>query len=414
MSVAGISIDTARSFAVAAQKLNGQDPSPTLTEIFDQLGYVQIDTISVVNRAHLHTLWTRNHNFAEYDLYRLQEKERKIFEYWGHAMSYLRMEDFRYNLLRMQRFRDPDSGWFKSRYDQTQKIIPEILKRIRDEGPLSSADFEQPDRQKGGVWWDWKPAKIALEVLFWQGELMISGRRKFQKVYDLTERILPSWVDTSVPTQDEISRFVVLGALKAFGVATEKEIGMFMQPGTSRDAEMRLAGKHEIKTTLQYLIDEGLVTAIKIEGLKEVYFSLTETINNLRENTTPAVRFLSPFDNLIIQRERTRQLLGFDYTIECYTPEPKRKFGYFVFPVLFGNTLVARFDPKADRKNQTLLLKNLWFEENFTACSEFLLLFVDELLEFARFNQCSKIIVETCSDRKFQKELTRKLKTAVV
>jgi uncharacterized protein YcaQ len=414
MNIPKISIETARSIAVAAQKLDGQNPTPDLTKVFDQLGYVQIDTISVVNRAHLHTLWTRNHNFAEEDLYKLQE-ERKIYEYWGHAMSYLRMEDFRYSLPRMQRFKDPNSGWFKSRYSQTQEIIPEILKRIRNEGPLGSAHFERTDGQKGGVWWDWKPAKIALEVLYWQGELMISGRKKFQKIYDLTERVLPEWIDKSFPTQDEVSKFVVMGALKSFGVATEKEIGMFMQPGSSRESEMKLASKKEIKATLQHLTEEGEIMSVNVEGLEQQYFSLTETIKHLSgENQAPVVRFLSPFDNLIIQRERVRQLFGFDYTIECYAPEPKRKYGYYVFPVLLGNNLVARFDPKADRKNQTLILKNLWFEENFKNPAGFLPLFVNELREFASFNQCFKIIVESCSDQKFHREIIRKLSQSVV
>jgi uncharacterized protein len=226
---------------------------------------------------------------------------------------------------------------------------------------------------------------------------------------------LPVWVDTSFPSQDEISRFVVLGALKAFGVATEKEVGMFMQPGTSRESEMQLASKKEITATLRNLTEDGQVMAIKVEGLEQLYYSLTESLKNQSgENQNPVVRFLSPFDNLIIQRERVRQLFGFDYTIECYTPESKRKFGYFVFPVLFGNNLVARFDPKADRKSKTLILKNLWFEVGFSSHSEFLPLFVDELREFARFNQCFKIIVESCSDRKFYRELTRKLIQSVV
>lgn len=416
MPIPGISIETARSLAIQAQKLGGQTPGTGLPGIFDQIGYVQIDTISVVNRAHLHTIWTRCPEFAEDDLYRFQEKERRIYEYWSHAMSYLRMEDFRYSLPRMQKFKDPNSGWFKSRYSQTRLIIPEILKRIREEGPLSSSGFENTSGNKGGAWWDWKPAKIALEVLYWQGELMISGRQKFQKLYDLTERVLPPSVDKSFPSQEEVASFIILGALKSFGVASEKEIGMFMQPGTSRDADMQLAGKKDIKNSLLSLMEEKKVIPVKIEGVSQPYYGLPEISGKeIPDNlNTTSVRFLSPFDNLIIQRERTRQLFNFDYSLECYTPEPKRQFGYFVFPVLFGNNLVARFDPKADRRTQTLTLKSLYFEPGFFGQKEFLPPFVAELIRFARFNNCKKIVAGKCSDPKFYGELNRKFKTVVV
>jgi hypothetical protein len=192
-------------------------------------------------------------------------------------------------------------------------------------------------------------------------------------------------------------------------------MGLFMQPGTSRDADMLLADKKEIKTCLQNLLDEGQVIPVKIEGISHHYYTLPGILSvNCPEPCEPEVKFLSPFDNLIIQRDRTKQLFSFDYSLECYTPEHKRRYGYFVFTVLFKNNLVARFDPKADRKSKTLFLKGLWFEPGFSQYDELLPVFLTELTRFARFNECKKIVAEKCTDSKFLINLNRHLHKLVV
>ncbi|NQU85141.1 MAG: winged helix-turn-helix domain-containing protein [Mariniphaga sp.] len=413
MKTPNIKIEDARRIAVYCQLLNGKKTSSkgekNLIKIFDQLGYIQIDTISVVNRAHHHALWTRSHDYTEEMLHHLQATDRKIYEYWGHAMSYLRMADFRYSLPRMEKFRNPKSPWAKTRIEKTKNIIGNVKKRIQDEGPLSSKDFENTSGKKGGTWWDWKPAKIALEIMYWQGELMVSERKKFQKYHDLTDRVLPENIDISFPTEKESAWFIIHGALKSFGIASEKEIRNFMQPGSSRDSDFQLVNVKEIKKYLNELIEAGEIIKVKIEDIDTDYFMLAK-FEKLPENKNSAIRLLSPFDNLIIQRERTRQLFGYDYSLECYTLEPKRKFGYFVFPILYGNKLVGRLDPKADRKNKILILKNLVFEPTFKVSVKFLNLFSAELKQFAVFNNCEKIIIEKCPNQKMKKELELKFK----
>ena len=405
-----LSEQEARQLAVNAQfpEKNDSIKGKNFTALLiDQLGYVQIDTISVVNRAHHHTLWARSDNYSEEFLHQLQATERKIYEYWGHAMSYLPIENFRYSLPRMYRLRNPSSAWAKNQAEKSKNIIREVKNRIRDEGPLSSKDFENPEGCKGKNWWDWKPAKIALEVLFWQGELMISERKNFQKVYDLTERVLPPHIDTSFPSPEETAQFIIISALRAFGIASEKEIRNFLQPASSRDADLQLADSNDIIQSLEELAEEGKVTRIKIEGIECPYYLSTEILEGTgsKKSDDPQVKLLSPFDNLIIQRERTKQLFKFDYSLECYTPAHKRKYGYFVFPILLGNNLVGRLDPKADRKNNTLIIKSLILEPGFYPAVEFIKLLAGQIKKFAVFNNCKEVILDKCTDPKLRKEL---------
>lgn len=158
-----LSIKSARNIILNSQLLDGQSRlSPGkkgVMEVIDQLGYIQIDTIAVINRAHHHSLWVRRPDYEEKMLHDLQAKDRKVFEYWGHAMAYLPMKDYRYYLPKMKNFANPSGKWTKDRLDKCRPLLPGILKRIQHEGPLSAKDFESPEDRKGGTWWDWKPAK---------------------------------------------------------------------------------------------------------------------------------------------------------------------------------------------------------------------------------------------------------------
>lgn len=417
MPFTDISLELARRLVLDSQYLDGNTPLPDgkegIAQTIEKLGYVQIDTIAVVERAHHHTLWTRHANYDPEMLHELQAKDRRVFEYWGHAMSYVPMKDYRYYLPRMRNFLESESNWAKDRLDKAQHAMEPVLERIRKEGPLTSKDFEPPPGRKGGTWWDWKPAKLALELLFWQGRLMISERRKFQKVYDLTERVLPENVDTRYPDDDELGRFFVHGALSAYGVAQEKEIQVFLQPGAARDSIFQAAGRVVISNSLRELVDAGEVSPLKIkEDGNSEYYVLTETLEKTAHHqTAPAQVFLlSPFDNLIIQRDRTKRLFGFDYSLECYTPASKRKYGYFVLPILWGDKLIGRLDPKAERKKKTLIIRNLIFEPDFNTFEEFLPAFAAKLKKFARFNQCEEVVFERVSPAGIKTAIKRLIK----
>ena len=365
-------------------------------QTIDQLGYVQIDTIAAVNRAHHHTLWTRHRDYSEEQLHDLQARDRLIFEYWGHAMSYLPMSDYRFFLPRMRNFREPSHAWISDRLQGCAHLLEPILERIRQEGPLSAKNFSASKDEKRGTWWDWKPAKFALEYLFWRGDLMISERRHFQKVYDLTERVLPTGVDCTMPGNEDVGRFLVRRAFRAFGVLRRKDIQGFMQPAGGRDSDWQAADTRVIDQALAELIESREAVRVSLEGQDSVeWYALSGSLENQdSQHGTDRVFVLSPFDNLVIRRDWLSKLFGFDYTLECYVPAKKRQYGYFVCPILWRGALVGRLDPKAHRQAKTLVVRKLALEPGFQVGEEFLAQLKDTLTAFARFNGCTKYVIK--------------------
>ena len=351
----------------------GRGKAATLRAI-EHLGYVQIDTISVVERAHHHVLWSRVSNYRPKYLDQLV-KQRAIFEYWYHAASWLPMRDYRFALPRMASI-NGDRSWFDS---SDSKLINHILERIRAEGPLRARDFEDTRTGKK-QWWDWKPAKQALEQLFMQGELMISGRGGFQKIYDLAERVLPDWVDTRYPDLEEYASYLIDTTLSAHGFATQKTITYLRKGQVLRDA---------ISEQLRARIETGDLTTINL-GHNSTAYANPELLESRAPHTSATVRILSPFDNLLIQRERGRDIFDFDYQIECYVPQPQRQFGYFCLPILYRDRLVGRIDCKAHRKQQKFELKSVHIEQKVD--DGFPQILDSSLQSFATFNGCSEII----------------------
>lgn len=408
-----ITLQQAKNIILCSQLLDGALPlkntGANLTaEIVNSLGYIQIDTIHVIKRAHLHVLWTRQPAFRETYLHDLQAKTRDVFEYWGHAMSYLPMSDYRYYLPRMKNFYNPSSPWARYQFEKVKNDLQAVLDRVRAEGPLSSGDFKD-SRKKGGTWWDWKPAKVALELLFWRGELMVTERRNFAKVYDLTERVLPENVDTTIPEKSELASFFVRRALAALGIANEKEINGFLQPESSRDSDMRAVGKKDLKQAVLDLVETGEISAVEIDGAGGstdyvLTFNLEHTGRTAREKQA---YLLSPFDNLIIQRARTKRLFGFDYTLECYLPENKRRYGYFVLPILWGDTFAGRFDAKADRAEKVFYLRSLFFEPDFREFDAFLPALAQKLTALAKFNGCHAVRLERVEPAKIGEKIKK-------
>ncbi|OGB63306.1 MAG: hypothetical protein A2Y94_15265 [Caldithrix sp. RBG_13_44_9] len=379
-----------------------------ITQIIDHLGYIQIDTLAVIRRSHHHTLWTRQPDYQEQMLDELQSRERLIFEYWTHAMSYQPMADFRFTLPRKKNLQNPTNKWIKQQFQKYLKLLPVVLERIRQEGPLGSKDFKPPSGIKQGSWWDWNPTKTALELLFWKGDLMIRERRNFQKIYDLTERVLPDYINTTYPTPEELGHFLVRRALLALAVAQEREILKFMQPESSRDSDLQIANKELISNSLKQLIETKVIIPVQLEYFQEnTFYTLSETIEEAENisGQNSNLFLLSPFDNLIIQRDRIKRLFEFDYALECYLPPAKRKFGYFTLPILWGENFVGRLDPKANAKKQTFFIHNIVLEENILNRSEFISQFVKKLITLARFNHCKKIKIERSNPAKLKSEL---------
>tara|TARA_B100000749_G_scaffold280897_1_gene280746 strand:+ start:22860 stop:23948 length:1089 start_codon:yes stop_codon:yes gene_type:complete len=347
--------------------MEGMDATPL--RVIRHLGYVQIDTISVVERAHHHVFWVRNNEYQPIELDRLVEK-RKVFEYWSHAASYLPMQDYKYSLIRKSEFASRTSAWFP----RDAKMMREILKRIEIDGPLKSSDFKQDSGRKGSGWWDWKPAKKALERLFLEGQLEVSKREGFHKVYDLPERVLPVSTDLSTPTQQEYLRYLIRRTLGSHGIASATEIG-YLQKKKIKD---------QIQTELEEMVLAGEVVKIKVTDLMDDYFCYPKTLN-VKPRIGSKIKIISPFDNFSIQRSKLQNLFNFDYQIECYVPEQKRKFGYFCLPIFKGAQALGRVDCKAHRKEKEFEIKSLHYEKGVDQKSIAKPL-LRELTRFSRFN----------------------------
>lgn len=372
--IESLSLDQARKLVLHAQKvpprkqkINGLEA--TLSAI-EHLSYIQIDTISVVQRAHHHTLWNRNPRYQPSHLEQLLS-DKTVFEYWSHAAAYLPMSQYRFSLLRKQAFASGEqSHWYKCDY----QLMDSVRQRIADEGPLMAKDFDGGNKSSDG--WGSKPAKRALENLFMQGELMVPERRNFHKVYDLTERVLPKGVDTRVPSKEEYARFLILSYIAANGLGTASEMTYLLKKI-----------KPMVNAMLQEMVGSGEIVEVSVGNQR--YYTTSEMFELLnRPLNRSQVKILSPFDNLLIQRKRMKALFEFDYLLECYVPEQKRQYGYFSLPILWDGKLVARMDCKKDKKSAVLNVLHLSIEPSILKKDQFLSKLSLELTNFAQFNGC--------------------------
>ncbi len=392
-----LSVREARKLALHSQRVltaNRRGKAIDATcEAIERLGYVQIDTISVIQRAHHHTLWVRNPRYRQEHLDRLMQQGR-IFEYWSHAAAFLPIHDYRFTLPIKREFANGKRLW----YECDPEIRRRVLERITVEGPLQSRDFRDHGKRRLPMW-QWKPAKIALEQLFMEGRLMVVRREGFQKVYDLAERVLPDRVDTSMPERSEFLRHLILRYLEAHGYGSASEI-----------AYLRDGLKPAVHTELMALAESGEIVPVQIVGKNPgpVSFALPDYSALLNKPLSRSrVRILSPFDNLVIRRKRISALFDYDYQIECYVPEGKRKYGYFCLPVLWDGDLVARMDCKAERASRTLIVRNIVLERRIRRADAFHAAFAATLNEFMIFNDCDGLRLQKVPDRALRSVLER-------
>ena len=363
----------------------------------ERLGYVQIDTISVVARAHHHTFWSRVGGYREEQVNRLVRRG-EAFEYWSHAAAYLPMRDYRFSLPAMRAFRNGEERWMRSR---EPGLMRAVLERIRDEGPLRARDFVDSPRGSPG-WWDWKPAKGALEQLFMQGDLMCVRRDGFEKVYDLTERALPDKAVTSEPTVEEHAAHLIDTTLRAHGFAARRTFTYGICLG-KRNAPTRAA----VQAILAERVREGTLVAARsangglIHGQPEVLFERPR-------KPPPVVRILSPFDNSVIQRDRALWLFDFEFQLECYVTQAKRRWGYFCLPILLGDEFVGRMDCKAHRAAGVFEIRHLHIEkplpEPFDAA------FPAAVRDYAGYNGCTAVELSRVSPTPFRSRIEHCLK----
>ena len=348
---ASLSAEEARGLALRAQGFG--DPSIVEPmDVLERLGAIQLDSVNILARNHLLVPFARIGPYSTADLHASIYTERRGFEYWGHMASWLPIHEYRYFLPRMARMRESTRGWWARIRVEHAEIYPLVLDRVRAEGPLGAAAFDDP-RGGRGTWWDWKPAKLVLEDLLDQGLLMCTARTPgFARLYDLTERVLPPGLDTSEPSQTEASRHLLLRGLRALGVATANEMADYY----------RLKPGEDLKAGLGALRAESDVVEVDVEGWRAPAYATLAALEG--ELSVPEHRptFLAPFDNLLWQRDRVERIFGFHYRVEIYVPQPKRQYGYFVLPLLAHGQLGGRADLKLDRKAGVLRVLGLWLE----------------------------------------------------
>jgi uncharacterized protein YcaQ len=305
-------------------------------DLLRRLGYSQIDTIHLFLRAHHHVLWSRTTDYHPEWLQELQRDTRELLEYWTHAAAIVPMEHFRFCLPRMRRIRAEGRFWF----EENPKVTETVLKAVTEEGPKKARDFK--DSKHRGTWWDWKPAKIALQYLQMSGTLSVSHREGFEKVYELTDRVVPGSVDRSYPTDSEMADHLILTRLRSERLLKRKHFSY-----------QRKDGVGAVSARLAELVDEGVVAQVDVEG-DGPWFTLSEYLDGERLQPPAVVRILTPFDNLVILRDRLEQVFDFPFTLECYVPAAKRSFGYFAHPVLYRDEVVGQIDFKVDGTDVTV------------------------------------------------------------
>lgn len=376
-----ITKNTARSFVLDHQLPTPKKGKKGVLETIEQLGYVQIDTISVVQRAHHHVLWTRVPNYQADFLSTLVEKDKKVYDYWAHAASFLPMKDYRFSLYRKWEKTQKDKHW----YQKNPQNMAYVLDQIKERGPMMSKDFDKGTFVKIQGW-GLPPIKQALMHLFMDGRIMIVGRKGFQKIYDLPERFLPAEVNTDLPTRDEYIEHIIRRDIGAHGLITTKSIGHLLKISIK-----------EKQAIIDKLVQKGELCPIQIKNLVTTpYYAFTDSIDSYSPaRKTKKLHILSPFDNLVILRKRVEQLFDFSYLLECYVTAKKRKVGYFSLPILYDKNFIGQIDLKADRKTKILWIRNLVWEDGLKNSDEFHAPFLKKLKAFMAFNNCEALKSES-------------------
>ena len=359
MSHPRLTASQARRLLLAGQALLGAPPPGGLEGLIRQLGYVQLDSINVVERAHHLILGCRGgYDPAQFDT--LLE-QRRLFEHWTHDAAAIPLDWYPHWKLRFPRSRERilASPWWRERMGgQAEQMLAMVLERIRVEGPLRSADFEHAREGEAG-WWGWKPQKAALELLWHTGELAVASRTHFHKSYDLAGRVFPEAHAQPAPEPEANLEWACASALERLGVATPKELAAFWQAVDAREAAGWCAAA----------LAAGRIEKVAVQALDggpdKPCFAVPDWRERLAALPEPGERMviLCPFDPILRDRDRALRLFGFDYRFEAFVPEAKRQFGYYVLPVLEGDALVGRMDAKQHRERGVLEIKGLWWEK---------------------------------------------------
>lgn len=333
----------------------------TVRNLIRRLGFVQVDSINVLERAHHLTLHARLEGYRPETLTRLLETDRSLFEHWTHDASVIPIEFHQHWRPRFRRYAERASHreWWRDRLgEDPEPLLSRVESRIRSEGPLRGRDFEEEKHEDGGgPWWNWHPGKAALEHLWRTGRLAIAGRHGFEKIYDLVERVHPDVAHHSEPDTNAHLAWACREAIDRLGVATASEIAAFWKSISIADARVWCRAAVDRDELEPVLIED-------LEGARREGYATSDSRADARsEPWSDGFRLLCPFDPVIRDRRRLASRFGFDYRFEAFTPAAKRRYGYYVLPILHGECFVGRIDPRFDRRAELIEVRGPWWED---------------------------------------------------
>ena len=414
------SLAAARALALRTQGLDAppHDAAPdaeTIYDTVDRVGWVQIDTLQMVRRSQYIALWSRlgPYDTAAFDKLIFGDgsihgdiegsNDRRLFEYWMHAACIIPLSLYRFAIPTMRRYATP-TGSRRSRWitaAENRRLLDEVLEHVRQNGLARSADFERADGRRG-TWWDWKPAKIALEHLYNTGELTIANRVNFQRIYGITETVLPDWVDTAPPTEEEAYLTLLDKSARALGICSPMQVPDYFH-----------MKRTPAKPLVQRMLDEGTLLPVKVElhdgtvTEQVVHRANLPLLQRAADGgiTPNHTTFLSPFDSLFWAKGRDTQFWGFQQILEAYKPAPQRIWGYFCLPILHNDRLIGRFDPKLERRASTLRLKNLHLEPGIQPEDELVAGIAAAMRSFMAFHDATDLFIEHSKPRTLRRKL---------
>jgi uncharacterized protein YcaQ len=353
--------ERARALILARTGLSGeklQAGAATLMPLIRKLGYVQLDSVKIVERAQHHMLYARHLSYRPRQLERLQDKAPALFEHWTHDSSLIPLEHYPHWRHRFAQSRANVAAW-RERFGD-DRVLKTVHDHIAANGPALARDFAHLGGRTG-PWWGWAPAKAALEYLWRIGDLTVLRREGFEKVYELTEDVVPKALRNAKPSKTETFDWACDEALKRLGAATPKMLSDFWKHLSIDEAKAWIAREKKADR----LIDVTLDGAKDRRGFAAVARPEIEEALRGIPAATSRLRVLSPFDPVLRDRARVERIFGFDYRIEIFVPGHKRRYGYYVFPLLEGDRFVGRIDMKAERDKDRLAVKALWLEPRF-------------------------------------------------
>ena len=411
------SLSAVRALALHTQGLTAplsRRPRPSIEDLYsaiERVAWVQIDTLQVVRRAQYLTLWSRlgSYDTADFDTLLFDsgstspDNGRRLFEYWTHAACIIPLTEYRYLMPMMRRHASGGAGWRRTwaTDPENARLLETIVERIRVEGPSRPADF-RTGRKRQGTWWNWDAAKIALEHLYNVGELAISNRVNFQRVYDIRDRVLPEWVDRSEPTEDEAYNRLLNLSLKALGACSPAQVGDYF---------------HMRRTESKPFIDALIADGTFVRVVAQIADRSTQELLLHRDNTPLLERaadgdlkprrttFLSPFDSLFWAKDRDMDFWKFRQILECYKRAPDRIWGYFCLPILDRDRIVGRLDPKMERKTGVLRIKRLYLEPGVRPSARLASSVARAMRDFMRFHDANDLVLEHSDPAEFGEKL---------